>query len=698
MAANIFSPLVDDLVGIIDTFTQTAGILDPENSQHSTLASEKSPLHDHRAPLRQVQIHVEPQHSSDSAEDGPSTLNEAKVEIIMIDNEQESEQQTPQPEPEGRSHASKAVLDDITSEVQILRDAIQDPVQAINALISMYILQSFEEPLLRLLTPNQCAQLFQAVYLADIASELDKQIHVLKAIADDHERESDAHLELVKDIKSRLVDTLTNVRSFALQHAKARISDQQESRSADILALDSSIERLYTSLQDQNDVTQQLVDQQERTIIALKLFLEDKIERFQKRRHQLSDADGCQETLEPPRYPKDWPSATIPTAQVAAILLSSTLAHIVNNPISIDSDPPQSPKSGALPVHAEIEVPSTPLPQLLEANELDEDHAEKMVAPPLDLGAIDHSQPAAQASLPSLPLSPANDTTSRPAPHVRFSLPKLFDKRRDSAISLLSSTGQPEKVEIHEDEALPDSEASEVVEEAIEVEKISINQVELKSELSVSVQELIREDEVFEMPADGNKADLVAAEAREETENTAVIDSEQQDELKIAEPLPINPEDDPVEDLYSADDIPTSRRSEPPPRVEEVAVEPARETLSSPPLPPRPEHTMSHTIPFLSTHWPQRAWLQTVLSVLAPGPEPNPTSPMSPSLSPEALASPTPNPSSSEWYSRYDAWWSFAMRTATGDDDGTSDSTTTSTSEQSWGAGSRSTIADSIDV
>ncbi|CZR65527.1 uncharacterized protein PAC_15427 [Phialocephala subalpina] len=747
MAANIFSPPTDDLIDLINTFAKTSAILDGDNIPSSHDVQEASSLN-LGAFLHQFWKHVEPQPAI-STTDVVETLSHAMAEMSLDDSGQPSNHHIADPERDGLSDPSKAALEDITSEVQILREALRESLQAINAIMAMYIIHSFDEPLHEVLSPTQCAQLFEAIHLADIASELDKQIRVLRAIADDHRRLNDPHLQLIQDIKTSLVLTFSDVRSFAVQHAKPRIPGHHimlasQPGRGDLLCLDETIERAYASLHDRGDVMQHLVWEQERTIIALKVFLEDKIERFQQRRHLNPDPERSQQPLDRPRYSKDWPAATIPAAQLATILLSSMLAHLVSS-TNLSVDVPQEATSSTKPMTAVEQAPAILSSQHPEHIEEPISPIEGTATPATVIGPSDICEPAAFTTSPRS-ASPELFTSSSPAPHVKFHLPKLLDKRRDSAISLLSSTGHPEKVDFQDDETLPDSDASECGEGDVELEPEVTSRAEDGSNLVdvMASQELTQDDqqrkedvvESFlerQAPAHEDKGKAPASidievkneaevkdeveaknevevkdevEAKNEVEVKNEVEAENEIEVKnevvVDSHSTSNLDDDLVEDLYSANDTPTLSRLDPIPISEENDLEgaagPSGYTL--PEATPNPDITASYATPFLSTNWPQRAWLQAVLSILTPVVEAHPASPMTPSFDPEAAASPPANPSSSEWYSGYDAWWSFAMRggSCRREVDEDDESTITSTSRHSWGAGSRSTEAGSIDT
>lgn len=137
MAASIFSPLTDDLIGLINTFAKTSAILESEKIPNSHEVHEAASLN-LGAFLHQFWKHADPQPSI-SATDNVETLSQAMAEMSLDESGQPSNHHISK-EQECSSDASRAVLGSITAEVQVLRDAFNEPVQAINALIAMYIM------------------------------------------------------------------------------------------------------------------------------------------------------------------------------------------------------------------------------------------------------------------------------------------------------------------------------------------------------------------------------------------------------------------------------------------------------------------------------------------------------------------------------------------------------------------------------
>lgn len=139
MAASIFNPLSDDLINLINTFAKTSAILEGDNIPSSHDVHEATSLN-LGAFLHQFWNHAEPQPSISTTD--VETLSQALAEMSLDESGQPSSHHVSKKR-ETSSDASKAALDGVAAEVQVLRDALREPVQAINALIAMYIMYVF---------------------------------------------------------------------------------------------------------------------------------------------------------------------------------------------------------------------------------------------------------------------------------------------------------------------------------------------------------------------------------------------------------------------------------------------------------------------------------------------------------------------------------------------------------------------------
>lgn len=129
-----------------------------------------------------------------------------------------------------------------------------------------------------LFQPEQLAQLVEAIRVADIPSELGKQIHVLQRSADSHRLQQDVQLQNMKDLHDNLVDGLTKLQST--NEEIKRLSTSAASRAQPTVKLDQDsmdtiISSLTTAPSAGGDQLHKDMEEQTRLIMALMSFLED---------------------------------------------------------------------------------------------------------------------------------------------------------------------------------------------------------------------------------------------------------------------------------------------------------------------------------------------------------------------------------------------------------------------------------------
>ncbi|KAH9213226.1 hypothetical protein DL95DRAFT_447242 [Leptodontidium sp. 2 PMI_412] len=219
---------------------------------------------------------------------------------------------------------------DISGKVGNLRRQTEQPLQAVNSLLSLHVIQSLETLPEQLLNPTQCAQLVQAIALADIPTELDKQIRVLTLAADSHNVKQDQQLEIIATLRFQLEDKLETLQSVLNEVKDEQIKDkalkERNEEQVEISKdLGRSVEKLAITLEKRTDVLEEGVKEQKKLILALKSFLEDKVSRFEV---VLKSGDDKQGQGEAKEKTVQWPSATLSTAYFAALLLSSVLSSV----------------------------------------------------------------------------------------------------------------------------------------------------------------------------------------------------------------------------------------------------------------------------------------------------------------------------------------------------------------------------------
>ncbi|KAL5428821.1 hypothetical protein PMIN07_011304 [Paraphaeosphaeria minitans] len=102
-------------------------------------------------------------------------------------------------------------LKDISGKIAKLRQQVEQPLQAINSLLSLQQIKTIEELPDQPLRPEQCAQIVEAIKVADIPTELDKQIQVLQRSASEHNIGQDEQLQRIKDMRAKLDGGLANL-------------------------------------------------------------------------------------------------------------------------------------------------------------------------------------------------------------------------------------------------------------------------------------------------------------------------------------------------------------------------------------------------------------------------------------------------------------------------------------------------------
>ncbi|PMD66546.1 uncharacterized protein K444DRAFT_120472 [Hyaloscypha bicolor E] len=228
-----------------------------------------------------------------------------------------------------RSKVAKArrtiqyTLKDISGKVEKLRRQTENPLQAINSLLSLHVIQSLEVLPGQLLQPAQCAQLVEAITLG-ITTELDKQIRELKLAADEHNVKQDEQLQIVTTLRTQLEESITGVQSV-LDKVKGPDSAASERH---IEQLDASrtdhtrVDKLSEVLESRADELESAMKDQKQLMLALKSFLEDKTSRAE------FGLNSSQESVQESENQNPWPSSTLSAGYFAALLLSSVLSSV----------------------------------------------------------------------------------------------------------------------------------------------------------------------------------------------------------------------------------------------------------------------------------------------------------------------------------------------------------------------------------
>ena len=172
--------------------------------------------------------------------------------------------------------------------------------------------------------PAQCAQLVEAIALADIPTELDKQIRELRLVANEHNIKQDEQLQIIMTLRAQLEERITSLQSV-LDEVKGPnpITSAQHLKQLDASkAVHTRVDELSEVLESRVDQLGSAMKEQKQLIVALKSFLEDKTSRF-----EFAPENGLKSVKENEKE-TSWPSATLSTAYFAALLLSSVLSSV----------------------------------------------------------------------------------------------------------------------------------------------------------------------------------------------------------------------------------------------------------------------------------------------------------------------------------------------------------------------------------
>lgn len=224
------------------------------------------------------------------------------------------------------------------------------------------------------LQKEQLLQLVEAIKMADVPNELQKQIDVLQRSAANHERSHDHQLERIvelRDILTGKLNTLQERINGTTVLVSTEETDQQRNTRPQIESHDSEMQGLKEEWQFRSGELEKAAKEQSRLLLALETFLEEK-------------ATLQKDFLEEVRLEKvdqnTWPSATLHTAHLATVLLSALVSSIVATTIRLkDKDTGQA----------------TPLQALTLSS-----HNQASRAQALNLNSIQHTQNMATAIPP----------------------------------------------------------------------------------------------------------------------------------------------------------------------------------------------------------------------------------------------------------------------------------------------------------
>lgn len=226
---------------------------------------------------------------------------------------------------------------DISGKVEKLRRQVEQPLEAVNSLLSLQVIKSIEKLPEQPLQQDQLAQIIEAIRIADIPTELDKQIQVLQRSTAEHNIKQDEQLQRIKDLRAKLDGEIAKLHA-AVEEAKdavtasqaTTVTSQQSNAESQLDAskgMQTSVNHLYAALESRTDKLETAMKEQRRLILALSRFLEEKAA-MQER--ALAAEDNFDEEEEEVKDEKaSWPPATLSAAHLAFALLSTVVSSVV---------------------------------------------------------------------------------------------------------------------------------------------------------------------------------------------------------------------------------------------------------------------------------------------------------------------------------------------------------------------------------
>jgi hypothetical protein len=190
---------------------------------------------------------------------------------------------------------------------------------------------SIEEMQDQSLQPEQCAQIVEAIKIADIPTELDNQIQVLQRAASEHNIRQDEQLKITKDLRSNLDEKMATLLSSLEGITNFPVKDNNDTRSLQESQLEvsssvqTSINHISVALEARSKELQLAMKEHKQLILALKSFLEDKAAMQERALTEENASFDPNTSIEPT---SQWPPATLPTAHLAIALLSTVISSV----------------------------------------------------------------------------------------------------------------------------------------------------------------------------------------------------------------------------------------------------------------------------------------------------------------------------------------------------------------------------------
>ncbi|KAL2831483.1 hypothetical protein BDW59DRAFT_157909 [Aspergillus cavernicola] len=302
------------LISVFSAFKESGGAR--INSQNSPSQGIEDLLKVIRGPLDEFKVFLDKYEPSLSESSTKSTLGKAPRTI-------------------------RYAVNDISGKVQALKTQIEQPLQAVNSLLSLHIIKLLEDLPAKPLEATQCAQLVEAIKLADIPAELDKQIQVLQRDAAEHKVKQDEQLQTIKKLRAKLEEKIAKLHAAVEKICDDRNDPDKNANANTSATATVANNNLSNALQAQSTKLSKTIKEHERLIIALKSFLEDKTSASAGaganaiKSHSApnsestpSAGDSGHDQGNKHSLGFSWPSATLPTAHLAIMLLSGVASTV----------------------------------------------------------------------------------------------------------------------------------------------------------------------------------------------------------------------------------------------------------------------------------------------------------------------------------------------------------------------------------
>ncbi len=166
--------------------------------------------------------------------------------------------------------------------------------------------------------------------MADIPTELDKQIQVLQRSAFEHKIRQDEQLQRVKDLRAKLDGGLASL-ALTLEKVKDATKTDVATKAGQQAQLDaskdlqSSVSQLSAALETGTEEMEKSMKVQKDLLLVIKTFLEEKAA-IQER--GIAEAEDSFDLNDKRVESSAWPSATLPAAHLAITLLSTIVSSV----------------------------------------------------------------------------------------------------------------------------------------------------------------------------------------------------------------------------------------------------------------------------------------------------------------------------------------------------------------------------------